>query len=135
MDSKKRQKNAKKNICDKCDFTCNKLSDWNRHISTAKHKMIVNDSKNGSIFTPKNATPFVCECGKSYKYDSGYYRHKKKCYTNEKNNNYTQDTNILDSSSIIDKEILVKMLLQNQEVMNKIVDILPQIGMNNSCNK
>ena len=42
--------------------------------------MIVNDSD----FTPKNETMYACKCGRTYKYDSGYYRHIKKC-TNSKN--------------------------------------------------
>jgi len=29
---------SKKNICVNCDFTCSKESEWNRHISTRKHK-------------------------------------------------------------------------------------------------
>ena len=48
-----------------------------KHLLSRKHqndsKMVVNDSN----LMPKNALPFICECGKSYKYDSGYYRHKK----------------------------------------------------------
>jgi hypothetical protein len=34
--------------------------------------------ENGSNFSPKVAN-FKCCCGKIYKYDSGFYRHKKKC--------------------------------------------------------
>jgi len=117
----------KKFHCEYCDYSCNKKSDWKKHIMTLKHKSRQN--------SPKVANNFECKCGKIYKHASSLSKHKKMCYINEKNNNYTQDTNILDSSSIIDKEILVKLLLQNQEVMNKIVDILPQVGMNNSCNK
>lgn len=75
----KTPKNAEKFECVKCNFKCSKQSDYTRHILTRKHKMIVNDSENDSKKTPKNAKPYKCECGKEYKYDSGYYRHKKTC--------------------------------------------------------
>ena len=43
-------KNANNRNCHKCDFVCSKPSDWNRHISTPKHKkntqMMPNDDKN-----------------------------------------------------------------------------------------
>jgi len=152
MTDKSVAKNAGNFYCKKCDFRCCKQSDWNRHIMTRKHnmtdKILTNDLQNNSLlhhndnklscdvlYGVKNATPlFICKCGNKYKHRQSLFNHKKKCYINEKNNNYKQDTNILDSSSIIDKEILIKMLLQNQDVMNKIVDILPQVGMNNSHN-
>ncbi len=123
----------KKFHCEYCDYSCNKKSDWKKHIMTLKHKSRQNSPKVANN-SPKVASKFKCNCGKIYNHRNSYWYHKKKCYINEKNNNYKQDTNILDSSSIIDKEILIKMLLQNQDVMNKIVDILPQVGMNNSHN-
>ena len=66
------QKYAKKFVCKKCDYTCTRKFLWNQHIVTKKHndnKMIKNDNKNMHI----------CHCGKSYKYQSGISRHKKKC--------------------------------------------------------
>ena len=75
----KTPKNAEKFTCIKCNFKCSKQSDYTRHLMTRKHKMIVNDSKNDSKKTPKNVKLYTCECGKEYKYDSGYYRHKKIC--------------------------------------------------------
>jgi hypothetical protein len=50
-------------------------------LATDKHKNAVNDAKmvvNDSSLVPKSSDNlFNCECGKVYKYDSGYYRHKK----------------------------------------------------------
>ena len=133
----------KKFECKKCDFKCSKQCDWNRHILTRKHindsKMIVNDS----VLTPKN-TKYICECGKSYKWDSGFYRHKKKCsfVQEEKQPNINKSP----STDIdIDKELLIKMLLKNQDimegvilknsdVMEKMIEMMPQMGMNHSQN-
>jgi hypothetical protein len=65
-------KNAKKYICEKCDFKCSKQSDYARHISTAKHQMVHNDTQN-------YAKSYTCMCGNVYKHSSGLYRHKNSC--------------------------------------------------------
>ena len=63
--------------CEKCDFFTSHIGHWKRHLKTKKHndsKMVVNDSKN-----EQKGPQWICHCGRQYKYDSGYYRHKKKC--------------------------------------------------------
>ena len=75
----KMPKNAEKFECIECNFTCSKQSNYTKHLMTRKHQMIVNGSENDSKKMPKNVKLYICECGKQYKYDSGYYRHKKTC--------------------------------------------------------
>jgi hypothetical protein len=80
-DSEKSPKVAKVFCCELCDYTTCKKCDYTKHLSTDKHKKATNDSKmvvNDSKKSPKVAF-YTCECGKIYKYDSGYYRHKKVC--------------------------------------------------------
>ena len=36
-------KNAGQYFCEKCDFKCSKQSNFNKHLSTDKHKMMTND--------------------------------------------------------------------------------------------
>jgi hypothetical protein len=113
MDSKKSQKIAKKYLCKNCDYsTCNK-SDFNKHLSTDKHKKNDNDSKmvvNDSVKSPKIANNlFTCHCGKTYKYDSGYYRHKKKC-----------QKNIEIDKKMEDKELIMLLVKQNSELLEVI---------------
>ena len=75
---KKRKKTQKKYYCKKCDFTSNNKTDFNRHLSTTKHKMITNGNSNGNS-KPK-FVDFSCDiCGKVYKYKSGLSRHRKAC--------------------------------------------------------
>jgi hypothetical protein len=76
------KKNENKYCCEICDFLSCKKTDYSRHLTTDKHKQKENDSvliDNDMTITIKNEKTFKCVCGKSYKYDSGYYRHKKKC--------------------------------------------------------
>ena len=75
MDSQKNAEKRRKFVCESCDFTCSKQSDFDRHLSTGKHKMITNNDEK----TPKNAKSYLCECGKSYKYRQGLYKHQQKC--------------------------------------------------------
>ena len=95
--------------CTKCNFTCSKQSDYNRHLATRKHNMIIDDNRldigkpklkcESCMFicskqsdydrhlqttkhqknASKNAQCYNCICGSTYKYSSGYSRHKKVC--------------------------------------------------------
>ena len=96
-DSKKLLKVAQIFCCDFCHYTTSKKSSYAKHLSTDKHKRITNDSKmvvNDSNKTQKTNC-YVCGCGKTYKYDSGYYRHKKKCKKEEPETDEEQDNMIL----------------------------------------
>ena len=110
-DSNFTPKNPKKYICNICDFYTSNKKDYIRHLSTDKHKKRQNGSKmvgNDSDFTPKNPNLYKCNCGKVYKYDSGYYRHKKKCIDS------------LDEIQIglTDKKLINILIKQNQKLMN-----------------
>ena len=51
--------------CEPCDFTSSKKSNYEVHITTAKHKKITNDDSNQSIKS------YICQCGKEFKYRQG----------------------------------------------------------------
>ena len=71
------KKNPKRFYCERCDFASNNKKDYNRHLSTTKHKM---DNMDNSADNRKNPTRrFVCPCGKRYKFRSGLSKHKNKC--------------------------------------------------------
>ena len=107
----KNSENAKKFMCDKCNFICSKTSDWNRHIVTRKHLNTDIILTNTDYIAPKNAKHFQCNCGNVYKHRQSLFTHKKKCTHNDSN-----FTSISSNQTIedIDKESLIKMLLKNQ---------------------
>ena len=126
MGNKKMPKNAEKYICYICDFKCCKLSNYNTHCFTSKHKKNENDNKNdknGNINIYKNALPYyMCECGKSYKHSSGLSRHKnaKKCPTKHKNDN--SNTYIINEDTTNVKiltDLVLEVVKQNQELINQ----------------
>ena len=83
----KTRKNAPNEYhCEKCDYITCKTSDWKRHLKTKKHnatQMLHNATdlrpKAAEKEPGKDCDPYYCECGKTYKHHSSYYRHKSKC--------------------------------------------------------
>jgi len=136
LGAKTSQKEPEEYCCKSCDYNTCKLANWKRHLKTKKHndsKMIVNGSKN-----EQKGANWICDCGKQYKYDSGYYRHRKVCTWKP---NHIQDAKSLMESNDIsnkDKEIqfLKDALAAKDEKMDKIIDtmqqIIPHIGSNNN---
>ena len=125
-----------------CDFNTSNKTDYTRHSATDKHRRKVNDSN----ITHKNAKSYKCLCGKIYKYDSGYYKHKKIC--NIYNDSDASASNIKtdvaietpQTSNLITPELVIELLNDNKE-MKKIliqqtntINELVKNGTNNTIN-
>ena len=64
--------------CKICDYSTSKLGNWNRHISTHKHKRLIMANKRSQKNKQHNQCDFICEgCGKMYKHLSSLCKHKK----------------------------------------------------------
>jgi hypothetical protein len=122
----KMPKDAKKYYCEHCDFKCSKESNWDKHLSTSKHtnRTILNG------FEQKNAKKcqpiFVCDCGKEYRARNSLWYHKQKCFIDVEDSDIQSDK--ISPTFEIDKEMLIKLLLKNQDVMEKMIELMPQIG-------
>jgi hypothetical protein len=108
-------------------------------LSTDKHKNRENDSKmvgNDSDLVAKSSKCYECECGNKYKYDSGYYRHKKKCnkYLNPENNMSEAEV-ALKYQEKLDHltNVVLNVVNQNNELTKKIVELSSKTTMTN-CN-
>jgi hypothetical protein len=113
-------KSSKKLCCTKCLYSTSRKSQYERHLSTDKHKMKENGSKmvdNDSSLVPKSSTPYKCICGKVYKYDSGYYRHKKKCIKKDQDNN-SQNSRL----NFITPELIMELINDNKEMKQIILE-------------
>tara|TARA_B110001452_G_scaffold267348_1_gene276877 strand:- start:390 stop:1271 length:882 start_codon:yes stop_codon:yes gene_type:complete len=110
--------------CEKCDYYTVRKSQFDRHLLTAKHKMVNNDNKK------VRNDDYICECGRKYKYFSGISRHKKSCSydPNFFELNKVQD----DKSNIYFKDLIIKLMTENKDVKNTLVkeneDLRKQIG-------
>jgi hypothetical protein len=139
-------KNPSKYSCESCDyFTCNK-KDYNKHISTQKHKILTNDlqkiPKNPIVSISQNNT---CECGNIYKHRQSLYKHKKYCelikncdaINNIKNNENTSQQINFDTNVVLDlvkknQDFQKEMFLDMQKQMFDFMK--DKIGDNNSTN-
>jgi hypothetical protein len=116
-DSEKLPKVASKFYCYICHYNTSKKSSYDKHLSTDKHKNNENDSKmvvEDSEKSPKVAK-YECECGKIYKYDSGYYRHKKNCLG---------ENVIIDNNEPTDKELILMLIKQNSQLIQQNSDLV-----------
>ena len=117
MITKNSPKVATKFYCERCDYKCSKKSDYNKHLTTAKHKKITNDNKN----SPKVATAYSCDiCMKTFKYPSGLSRHKQKCENlvqiiSENNEKHTEMVHY--NPPELSKNDIIELLKQNQTLI------------------
>ena len=132
-------KSVKTYECDLCHFiTCRKI-DFSRHLSTDKHKKKGYDSvfqqndsvfqQNDSVFisesanfAPSSAKIYQCDCGKTYRYDSGYYRHKKVCQESTKESSKEPAASAVVSNTVVDKDLVIMLINDNKELRNMLLE-------------
>lgn len=135
--------------CYFCDFYCFKKSDWDRHLSTLKHKKcpeeIVEETP-GNAGTTKNAEQcsYLCKnCQAKYKSSSGLWKHSNKCeykkvdHTHDKTIDYKELDSCLGNKVLDDmsyKELFIMVMKQNAMIIEKclITDKVIQANNNNN---
>jgi hypothetical protein len=135
-DSKLSDKSRQKYNCLICDYYTSKKNDFIKHTSTDKHKNATNGSKmvvNGSDLSQKVAQLYNCHCGKKYKYESGYYRHKKKCCSKQEfNEPINKDLIMLLIKENVDlKNVIVEQSKETNEFKNIMMEVIKN-GINNT---
>lgn len=126
MDDKKSVKKRNDFFCEKCNAYFMRKSDYTRHLLTSKHQM---DDKWMTEKAQKAQNLFECSCGKRYKYRQGLHKHQLKCISIEKLENKEK----LENTENIDyKEMFLKMMKQNNELMNQVTGLIPRVGNNNN---
>ena len=125
--------------CTICDFNTSNKKDYNKHLSTRKHQMLIHDDK-------KNPTQYKCVCGKEYKHLQSIHRHKKICnsYNNDSHNSDTNNNiNSINTETVLDlltqnqefKEIILEQQKENQILQNKLLEAVKEgKTINTNCN-
>lgn len=92
------------------------------------NKDINKDSNKGSKKDSiKNTKIWACICGKEYKYDSGYYRHKKKCNyigieKEEMKEQIKESIMVKDGTDTIDyKNMFIKIIEENKDMKDLLI--------------
>jgi hypothetical protein len=162
MEIEKPQKTPNEFICITCDFKCCNKKDYNRHLSTRKHKW----KSDGNVGNEKKT--YNCNgCNKNFKTNSGLWKHKKICKLLQENTPKKENTpkederdkliNILfnDKKEMLEgryrdmledrKEMLEdrKEMLEERKEMKELIilmvksmqDVIPHVGgTNNTTN-
>jgi hypothetical protein len=121
LGNENKPKTSQKYQCELCDFSTSKKSNYDTHISTAKHQNHVNGNileTAGNENKPKTSH-YSCEnCKKEFTNRSGLWKHSKICKTNEiENNEISKDTEKKD-------ELINYLIKENQEFKNLILEIV-----------
>jgi hypothetical protein len=109
---------AEKLYCEYCDYTCNKKSDYNKHLLTAKHQNRTNLNILEQNVSEKSQTLICDKCNKSYKARNSLWYHKQKCL-GHKNEEFCET----DEQFLLDKEYIIKFLLkENNEIKDMFME-------------
>jgi hypothetical protein len=120
--------------CDKCDYTCCKKFNWDRHVLTPKHARMTKGGQKGAINEQnepgQGEYKYSCEsCNKIYASRNGLWKHQQKCNISEKH-----AESILTNNATTDKDELINYLMkENQEFKNLILEIVKK-DTHNNCN-
>ena len=106
-------------VCENCDYYTSRLSQYNRHLLTAKHIITIDGNQ-------KSSKAIECECGKQYKHLSGLSRHKKNCTIGTVQTLPNQQS-VYQQSNTIDTTLVIELLKQNQEFKDLMIEQSKQI--------
>jgi len=162
MADKKVAKIAKEYVCEYCNYKCIRKNDFDKHLSTAKHKkmqisknmLILADKKVAEVAKVENEE-FVCFCGKYYKHRQSLFKHQQKCNNKQPITLETQKPGVSDElvCQLVKDNTEMKKLFgdlvnvvkekdkqlenvvkENTELTKKIVEMKPSMGNNNNNN-
>ena len=147
---KKCKKNALKFYCEICSFGCSNKYNWNKHLSTTKHKngnkMVTNGQKMVTSHSSCSVVHVCPDCKKSYRYRSGLSRHRKKCSVkttknllNSQKKRCKKMQTPTDGGIIADTfNKVMDTMVKQQNQINKLLDLqkemIPKLGNNNNNN-
>ena len=117
--------------CFLCDFKCFKKSNYSIHLSTLKHKTNENASKMlaNTCNETDNKENYICNCGKTYKHDSSYYRHKKICLFKKEINDETKKE---EPEEMNYKELILTLINQNKELQSQLIELSKEKTITNN---
>ena len=102
-------------ICEKCDYKCCNLTNFNKHLLTNKHI-----ARCCSDNAPLSCLEYNCECGHTYKHRQSFNRHKKSCQYKTEPSIVAADTQLLPPS--FDAALVLELLKQNQEFKDLLIE-------------
>ena len=129
LDYKNSHKLACKYHCELCNYATQRKFDYEKHLITVKHLRMTNDDENDENDDEKDendengaTNKYKCNCGNTYKYRQGLFKHKNKCITTHK---------VLKTVDTKKKEInasaVMELIKENQEFKNMMIEQQKQV--------
>jgi hypothetical protein len=113
----KPEKTGKRFSCEACDFyTCDK-KDYSRHLTTAKHKILINTNKKPEKTEDDESCQYECECGRIYKHAPSLYTHRKRC---EVYAEYIKNRPL--TSAELDPYMILNIVKQNEDFKALLIE-------------
>ena len=131
ISDKKVAKVANVFVCELCDYRCSKLCNFNKHLTTVKHRYGHNSdkivTKSSKKVAKSSQTIFTCECGKTYRYRQGLSFHKKSCHfieciIDKSTDIYSHD--IPSENIILDCKLIEPYNIDDHSIIAQLKDII-----------
>jgi hypothetical protein len=113
-ETEKVQKSSGKYYCSFCHYTTCRLSQYNRHLTTDKHKILENETFETKK-VPKSSNILQCICGIEFHSRTTLWRHNKICQSNKEPDNH----------------LIEYLINENKELKNMVMEVCKQIQPNN----
>ena len=123
--------------CEQCNYFSNRLSNYNKHLSTRKHQnCYFLNKKEQKVATNE----FICDnCGKIYKVRNSLWYHKKNCgVKNEKISLNNKEVPLNSKQEKLEKEnaelkqMIFTVMDKMSEQQKTIQELVPKVGNNNN---
>ena len=131
-------------LCEFCEYICERVDNFDKHLLTPKHQSATFSNKKvgkvGKVGTDTNSPTYNCKfCNETYKSRSGLWRHKKICKIiieqnkNELNDSLTPFLNDNDNGALT--KLFLDSIKENQELQKQMFELFKDnIGSNNTVN-
>jgi hypothetical protein len=122
---KKMPKNAQLFCCDICNFNCCKISNYDKHLLTPKHKnrTFLNNLE------PKNASKFICKnCNKIYKARNSLWYHEKTCLSSKLETDEEENKILKDEPKDKQIDLIMMLIKENSELKNMMFEQSKETG-------
>ena len=116
--------------CELCDYSTSRKDQYERHLSTSKHKNTTNNNEK----VGKVGKTYEClHCSKIFNDRAGLWRHKKKCGACEK---ISIDIQEIPKSNEVDelKEFMKYLMQENSEMKCMMMEVIKNGTHNNNNN-
>jgi hypothetical protein len=140
MEIAKVAKKVKQFECQLCNYITHNHYDYKKHCMTIKHSSRNLAIASGDFSMIKNNKEFVCDiCSKTYKDNSGLWKHKKIC---KKDNVENKDTDTVndDENALtlcnhfakqITPELILNVLQQNKDILSQTKELTTIVAEQN----